>query len=134
MAHESSIVAGSGLSPLKRQLPVNQTSHEQHIRGTNVVIINPEDGSAGGSGIAGARTVGSLPTKLPQAPMRKRRAIAVYNNSTTVTLFIGFDTTLTVSNGYPIPPGSSLPFDLNAEVELYGIASSNVDVRILELS
>jgi|SoiMethySBSTD1v2_1073268.scaffolds.fasta_scaffold11977_7 hypothetical protein len=134
MANESSIVVGSGLNPLKRTIPENQVSHERHLRGTNAVIINPEDSSVGASGLVSMKTVGSLPTKLPTTPMRGRRAIAIYNNSSSVTLYLGFDSSLLVSTGWPLPPGASIPFDMNADIEIYGVASSNVDVRILELS
>jgi len=134
MANESSVVVGSGLNPLKRVIPENSVSHERHLRGTNAVIINPEDSSVGASGLVSMKTVGSTATKLPTSAMRNRRAIAVYNNSSSVTLYIGFDTSLTVNNGWPLPPGASIPFDMNAEIEIYGVAVSNVDVRILELS
>jgi hypothetical protein len=134
MANESSVVVGSGLNPLKRLIPENSVSHERHIRGTNAVIINPEDSSVGGSGLVSTKTVGSLATKIPTTSMRNRRAIAIYNNSSSVTLYIGFDSSLSVSNGWPLPPGASIPFDMNAEIEIYGVASSSVDVRILELS
>lgn len=134
MANESSIIVGSGLNPLKRLIPDNSISHERHIRGTNTVVINPEDSSAGGSGLVTMKTVGALPTKMPTTSLRNRRAIAIYNNSSSVTLYLGFDSSVAISNGWPLPPGASIPFDMNAEIEIYGVASSNVDVRILELS
>ena len=134
MANESSIIVGSGLGPLSRALTQNAVSHERHIRGTNTVIVNPEDSSVGASGLVSMKTVGSNATKLPTSPMRYRRAIAIYNNSSSVTLYIGFDSAVTVSTGWPLPPGASIPFDMTAEIEIYGVAISNVDVRILELS
>lgn len=134
MANESSVVVGSGLNPLKRLIPDNSISHERHIRGTNTVVINPEDSSVGGSGLVSMKTVGSIPTKLPTTSMRHRRAIAIYNNDSSVTLYLGFDSSVAVANGWPLPPGASIPFDMNADIEIYGVASSNVDVRILELS
>lgn len=134
MANESSVIVGSGLNPLKYALPENSISHEKHLRGTNTVVINPEDSSVGGSGLVSMKTVGSTPTKLPTTSMRHRRAVAIYNNSSSVTLYLGFDSSVAVANGWPLPPGASIPFDMNAEIEIYGVASSNVDVRILELS
>lgn len=133
MAFESSVVVGSGIAPLKKQLPVNPTTLERHLRGTQVVVLNPEDGSAGGSGLVTAISVGAVAVKLPTTPMRGRRAIAVFNNSS-AALYVGFSPSVTTGTGWPVPAGTSLPMDINAEVELYGIAGSTVDVRILELS
>lgn len=133
MAFESSVVVGSGIAPLKKQLPINQTTHERHLRGTQVVVLNPEDGSAGGSGLVTALSVGGTAVKLPTTPMRGRRAIAVFNNSA-ATLYVGFSPNVTTGTGWPVPQGTSLPMDINSDVELYGIAGSTLDVRILELS
>ena len=133
MAHESTAIVGSGIAPLKKQLLVNPTTQERHLRGTQVVVVNPEDGSAGGSGLVTAVSVGATAVKLPTTPLRGRRAIAVFNNSS-APLYVGFSPNVTTGNGWPIPAGSSLPMDINGQVELYGIASSTLDIRILELS
>jgi len=135
MAHEASIIIGSGIGPLKKEVPVNSTSHESHIRGTNVVLINPEDCSAGGSGLVTATTLGGTVTKLPITPLKYRRAISVMNNSTGDTVYVGFDPAMTTATGWPLGAGACISFDLNGEVLLYGISSgSSTDVRILELS
>jgi hypothetical protein len=134
MAHESSVIVGSGLNPLKDTTPVNATTNERHLRGTQVVVVNPEDGSAGGSGLVTAVTVSTLATKLPLTPLVYRRAIALANQSQSVTLYIGFGPEVTTSNGFPIGPGATMPMDINGEIEVYGIANSSVDVRVLELS
>lgn len=136
MAYESSVIVGSGLNPRKREqfLPKNSTSQERHLRGTSVVLINPEDNSAGGSGLTGQITVGTTATKIPTVPLQYRRAVAIFNASSTETLYIGFNASVTTGTGFPIPPSSSLPMDINAEVEVWGIASASVDIRILQLS
>jgi hypothetical protein len=134
MAHESSVIVGSGLNPLKDTTPVNATTNERHLRGTQVVVVNPEDGSAGGSGLVTAVSVSSTAVKLPTTPLVYRRAVAVANQSTSVTLYIGFSPDTTTANGFPIGPGATMPMDVNAEIEIYGIADSTVDVRVLELS
>lgn len=135
MAYESSIIVGSGQNPLKNDPGFcSAPGRERFLRGTQVVVINPEDSSAGGSGLASQITVSTSLVKIPTAPLKYRRAIAIFNSDATATLFIGFDTTLTTGNGFPIPPSSSLPMDLNGAVEVYAIAPSAIDVRILELS
>ena len=125
MAYEASVIVGSGINPLKKQVCVNDTTKERHLRGTNVVVVNPEDGSAGCSGLASAITVGTSAVKLPTTPL----------NSTTETLYLGFDPGVTTGDGWPLAPGGAISFDLNGQVEVYGISSgASTDVRILELS
>jgi len=135
MAHEASIIIGSGINPLKQDVPTNSTSQESHIRGTNVVLINPEDCSAGGSGLVTALTLGGTVAKLPTTPLKYRRAISVINNSSSDTVYVGFDPNITTGTGWPLAAGACVSFDLNGAVELYGVSSgSSTDVRILELS
>lgn len=135
MAYEASVIVGSGINPLKKQVCVNDTTQERHLRGTNVVVLNPEDGSAGCSGLASAITVGTSAVKLPTTPLKYRRAISICNNSTTETLYLGFDPGVTTGDGWPLAPGGAISFDLNGQVEVYGISSGvSTDVRTLELS
>ena len=119
MAHEGTVIVGSGIQPLKKLLPLNDVSQERHLRGTQIVLLNPEDASAGGSGITTKVIVGLSPVKLPTTPMPKRRAIALFNTDTSVFLYIGFDSAVTTSTGWPVPPNTSLPMDINPEVEIY---------------
>lgn len=135
MAHEASIIVGSGINPLKKDVLANETTHERHLRGTNVVLLNPEDGSAGGSGLVTAMTVGGTAVKLPTTPLKYRRAVSVYNGTTGDILYVGFSPDLTTGTGWPIVAGASLALEINAEVLLYGVSDgTSTDVRILELS
>lgn len=134
MAKEATIIVGSGINPLKKDVCVNNTTGERHLRGTNVVVLNPEDGSAGGSGLVTQITVDSAVVKLPTAPLVYRRGIAIFNNSVQRTVYIGFDPGVTTGTGWPIPAGSSLPMDINGQIEIYGISDGSTDIRILELS
>jgi hypothetical protein len=134
MAQESSVIVGSGLNPLKDAVPVNTTTGERHLRGTQVVVVNPEDASAGGSGLVTPVTVSTTAVKLPATPLPYRRAMAIANQSSSVTLYIGFDPSVTTSTGFPLGPGVTMPVDLNGSVQIYGIATSSIDVRVLELS
>lgn len=134
MATESSIIIGSGLNPRKLQVPLNSVSQEAHLRGTDVIVINPEDSSAGRSGLVTAMTVGAISTQIPPTPLKYRRALAVRNNSTTDVLYISFDPSVSTGNGFPIKPGESLPMDMNAGLQLWGVSNGSADIRILELS
>lgn len=136
MAREASVIVGSGITPLKQAVITNETTQEKHLRGTSVVILNPEDGSAGGSGLASSLTLGAAVVKLPNVPMRYRRAISIMNNGAgNKAIYIGFSSDINSGTGWPIAAGGSISLEINAEVEVYGLtAGSDIDVRILELS
>jgi len=134
MAREGSTIVGSGINPLKKGVCVNKTTKERHLGGTQVIVTNAEDNSAGCSGVVTAITVGTTAVKLPTTPMVYRRGMAIANESNNRTLFVGFDPGVTISTGFPVPAGNSLPMDVNAEIEVYGVASADIDIRVLELS
>jgi hypothetical protein len=50
-------------------------------------------------------------------------------------VYIGFDNSVTTSNGLPIEEGRERGFDLDpdAGISLYGIAAANTTVRIAEV-
>jgi len=82
-----------------------------------------------------AVTVGTTLTKLPSyGQLFNRRAIVVYNNSSTTVYVGGSD--LTSSNGLPITANSFSPtMDAGYNMVIYGITSSgSADVRVMELS
>ena len=137
MAYESSIIIGSGLNPKKTNVPINPVSNESHLRGTDVIVINPEDSSAGRGGVVTQVTVGVTALQLPTIPMKYRRAISIRNNSSVAILYIGFSPSVVTGTGFPIKPGEALPMDMNAQIPIWGISDANggnADIRILELS
>ncbi len=135
MAREGSTIVGSGINPLKKNVCVNQTTKERHLGGTQVIVVNAEDASAGCSGLVTTMTLGGTAMKLPITPLEYRRAISICNNSLADTIFIGFDPGLTTGTGFPVLPRSQLNLDINGQVLVYGISSgTSTDVRILELS
>lgn len=137
MAWESSIIVGSGLNPRKLLLPENPISRESHLRGTDVIVINPEDSSAGRVGSISQITVSTVVVQIPSTPLKYRRAISIRNNSTTAILYIGFNPSVTTGDGFPIKPGEALPVDLNASIQIWGISDANggdADIRVLELA
>ena len=77
MAREASVIVGSGINPLKKDVCVNNTTKERHLRGTATVILNPEDASAGCSGLASPLTLGTATVQLPSTPLKYRRAISI---------------------------------------------------------
>jgi hypothetical protein len=134
MAREASVIVGSGINPLKKDVCVNNTTGERHLRGTAIVVLNPEDASAGCSGLVTAVTLDAVAVQLPSTPLVYRRAISICNNSAE-TIYIGFDPGVTTGTGWPIPAGTAISLDINGQVLVYGVsATSSLDVRILELS
>jgi hypothetical protein len=81
-----------------------------------------------------AVTVTTTPTALPTTPLENRRALIVYNNSSS-TIYLG-GSSVTASNGLPLEASSySPPFDAGAKMTLYGIVNSGTaNVRVLEIS
>lgn len=137
MARESSVIIGSGLNPRKLQVPINPISNEAHLRGTDVVVINPEDASAGRSGIVTQMNVSTSAVQIPTTPLKYRRALSIRNNSSTAKLYIDFDPGVSTGDGFPINPGEALPIEFNAGIPIWGISDGvggACDVRVLEVS
>jgi hypothetical protein len=60
--------------------------------------------------------------------------MSICNNGSS-TIFIGFDPDVTTGTGFPIPPGTALPLQVNGQVLVWAISTVNgQDIRILELS
>lgn len=84
-------------------------------------------------------TAQTLTTSLQTIPsygvLGDRRSMMLYNNSSTVTIFIG-GSDVTATNGMPVPPLSYSPsFDAGPTMIIYGLTSSSTaDIRVTELS
>lgn len=86
--------------------------------------------------VVGAKTVTTMAAELYAGASRlaNRWKMKVYNCGQDV-VYLG-PSGVTVSNGYPLLPGQDITFffDPGADVAIYGIAESNVNVRVLEAS
>ena len=128
MAYESSTITGSGITALR------ETYQLTGLRGSNVVIINPEDilcalGKTANSGF----TVTSSATTLLTVPiLAGRRKLLVFNLGPQ-TVFIG-QSGITTSNGYPVPSGVEKAFDVLAYGGLFAISAGTSDVRTLQIA
>jgi len=92
--------------------------------------------SLGGTVKSRAITVNATtPTPLPDEVLAYRRSLVIYNNSSTVILYVG-GSDVTATNGMPVPPSSYSPsFDAGPKMIVYGIAaSSTINVRVIEAS
>lgn len=133
MAYEGHAVVGSGMKPQLEGIPTNPHTGERHQQGTNVVMVNPEDASAGGPFSVTAVSVTAVATRLPTIPLKYRRAIAVRNNGGN-TIFIGPDSSVTTSTGFPLKTDEIFEADVATTGELWAIAASATDVRVIELA
>ena len=102
--------------------------------GDGVVMLNPEDFSVSIGILSSAITVTTSATPLPESPLEYRRAIVIHNNSAS-TIYLG-GSTVTVLTGLPLSAGEKIAFDIqgNSNVQIYAVASTSVNVRIMELS
>lgn len=134
MAHESSIVLGSGLNSKRDDMRVlaNPVTSQIPMRGTSVVVLNPEDASVFGPLRSQQITVGSTAQAIPASPYEYRRAIAIYNESTTSVVYIG-GPDVTTANGFPLLPGEKFAIDASAKAIVYAITSSSISIRIIEV-
>jgi|SRR3954464_5057299 len=68
-------------------------------------------------------------------PLGNRTNIVIYNNDPTNTLYLGFGaagSAVTTSNGFPVPPGSSIDLDFGPQIAIYGISTASISVRYVE--
>jgi hypothetical protein len=74
--------------------------------------------------------------KVGASDLTNRHHVLVHNPvGSGNTVYIGFDSSVTTSNGLPIEEGEERGFDLDpsAGISLYGIAAANTTVRIAEI-
>jgi len=133
MATEGHVIVGSGMKPQLEGICENTTTGERHQTGTNVVVINPEDASAGGPFQAVAVTVTTSATRILSTPLKYRRAIAIRNNGAS-TIYLGENDSVTTSTGFPLKADEIFTADATVTGELWAIAGASVDVRVIELA
>ena len=81
-------------------------------------------------------TVGTTATRLVHSD-NNRTALSIFNNGSTLNIYIGTDNGVTTSNGFRINPQTGITFNKGLgdrpDLELWAITtSSTVDVRIFE--
>jgi hypothetical protein len=80
-----------------------------------------------------AEAIGTTASEIVATPLAGRKKITIQNLSSNV-IYIGFDNTVTVSNGLQLPKNSSFSEALGENVDVWLIANSGAsnDVRVLE--
>lgn len=81
-----------------------------------------------------AVTVTDTATLLPTTNLQNRKAITIFNMSTTNWIYLG-GSGVTSANGYPLTPRQGLPFDMSSGALLYGICETGktAEARTLEV-
>lgn len=82
-----------------------------------------------------AQTASTTPVKLPPTSLYNRRSVGFYNNSSSITVYMG-GSDVTSVNGIPVAAGSYSPVvECGPNMLVYIVtASSTADCRVLELS
>lgn len=76
-------------------------------------------------------SLGGTATIIPTTALSGRHLVYIFNNSNDI-IYIGASD-VTTSNGYPIYPHGQFVFQIDENIDIYGIsAGTNSDIRILE--
>lgn len=59
---------------------------------------------------------------------------AIFATPTTGTIYVGTSSAVTAANGTPVFANNTITFSFGVNVQLWAIAASTVDVRVLEVS
>jgi hypothetical protein len=102
--------------------------------GDGVILLNPEDFSISIGLRTSSVTVTTSAVALPINALENRRALVIHNNGTSV-VYLGASN-VTTANGLPLAVNEKIAFDIqnNPNVVVYAVATSSVDVRIMELA
>ncbi len=79
-----------------------------------------------------AKDVGATPVRLDTG-LPGRQYILLVNNGLG-PVYVGGSPEVTTANGIPVPAGASLTLNLGPALALWGIGTTNQDVRVLEVS
>jgi hypothetical protein len=119
MAREGHVVVGSGMKP-NIDGTCERKDGRKYMTGTNVVVINPEDASAGGMFQTTQIDIGGVATQIVAAPLEYRRSVAIRNKSIAGTLYLGETSSVTTSTGFPVEPGEVFQADINGKCSALG--------------
>ncbi len=141
MARESASHLGSGCVPYIYPGPSGQsTPHASegdvlfNRDGQNIIVLNVEDFSVYRNGITKQVSLTANVVAKLDSSLENRRAIAIVNLNSTSTLFIGFHPEVTVNNGWPIFPQTSLSLNCSNKIICYGVSIANIKVGTLEVA
>lgn len=130
-------------SLLPENLPTLEISKFELDSSGYVQVRTSAKGTFTPSGLTtdGKITVMSISTtavKIPSTPLANRNSMSVHNKSNTLTLYIGFDNGVTADDtstgGWEIPPGGFFNTDITDNIEIWGISTGSITIKVLELA
>ena len=147
MSHDINVVVGSGtvpnlqpLSPLYAfgdgRFPVpNARDSVRNRRADAVAVVNPSDFSVNIGGRTTQVTIGGTATEILSSPLEFRRALVIHNNGPS-TVYFGFSSAVTTSDGFPLATSEKIAIDMagNPNMRMWLISDSSSDIRLLELA
>jgi len=137
MARQGFSHLGSGTVPYIEELQNHPDPNQRHRDGSQVIVVNPEDFSVFRNGDCYQVTLApSTATRLDKG-LENRRAVAIANLSSTETIYVGFDDTVSLAGGnggFPIFPQTSISLDATNRISIYAIAGSTLDVSVMEVA
>lgn len=137
MARQGFSHLGSGTVPYIEDLQNHDDPTKRYRDGSQVIVVNPEDFSVFRNGDCYQVSLSASTVTRLDKGLENRRAVAIANLSSTETIYVGFDNTVSVTGangGFPIFPQTSISLDATNRIAIYGISASAVDVSIMEVS
>lgn len=99
----------------------------------SINVVAPDSSLANTAILASAASVTTTSAAVLGSALASRKALTVYNNGNKM-VFVG-QSGVSVSNGFPLPPGSLLEMKIGAAVALHAVAENGTqNVRALELA
>lgn len=147
MPYEINVVLGSGTTAnLQPQSPLyafaqdtfpvpNARDSLRNRRADAVAVVNPADFSVSIGGRTTQITIGGSPQEILLSPLEFRRALVIHNNGGG-TVYMGFTSAVTTSDGFPLVTNEKIAIDMcgNPNMRVWLISDSSSDVRLLELA
>lgn len=111
--------------------PLTSSIEATAIPGTQSGLVTREVKKTATSVVGTSVTCATTATAAPASALANRHSVCIYNNGSN-TIFIG-PTSVTTSNGFPVPPGGSFCDDVNT-TQVYSciVASGTENARVLE--
>ena len=128
---------GSGTVPYIEDLQNNDDPSKRYRDGSQVIVVNPEDFSVFRNGDCYQVSLASSTATRLDKGLENRRAVAIANLSSTETIYVGFNDTVSltgVNGGFPIFPQTSISLDATNRMSIYAISASALDVSVMEVA
>ena len=78
-------------------------------------------------------TIDGTAVAIPTTALSKRRTLIIMNNSTGGQILYVGNSDVTTADGFPIYPRATIRFDIEDDVEVYGVASvAGASIPIIE--